>query len=452
MKTDRTKEVIISMLRQPTGRSFLDSGGTPQYDEDGNYTGSLHGYGRAYERNQGRDFEAEPEAMVEFRAHRRRVYDRACEAGETDVPAVDIEFSLSTYHFLVEALDYSEEWDEFYAAWIENETEMAKALDAQRHARFYGPATEPAQQVSEPEATDPTAAATDEPDPTEYLWLSDSLKQALQQKPEDEGIIPYFKRMGLWGADAIVPRDRSDTHYLEDMRDFVEWLRLMGCKVSGIYGDGEPFVENTYNHESSVDQTLQYLYMTVEDVPERWTEEHDLFDTTLVLLQIHNGADVRGGYTSPRAFYDVDNHILMVSDGGIYCADNAEHSWYTDDGYHWYPNLTKDILQERFGPDASWQDEKKLRLDNMPAYEEDDLDLEEEYEAWRVDMGYDKLEPVPEDQPELFGDEEHTEARNRLVTKSIRDYIVEVKQAIPVDSDHNGYCPICGGLLLAAPR
>ena len=61
--------VIASMLVENTGRNMLDSGGTPQYDADGNYIGSNEGYGRAYERNQARAgddpvaaFEAAPDS------------------------------------------------------------------------------------------------------------------------------------------------------------------------------------------------------------------------------------------------------------------------------------------------------------------------------------------------------------------------------------------------------
>ena len=49
--TRTTAEVIADMLRENTGKHFLDSGGA---------------YGRHWERNQDRDFSAEPYAEVEF--------------------------------------------------------------------------------------------------------------------------------------------------------------------------------------------------------------------------------------------------------------------------------------------------------------------------------------------------------------------------------------------------
>ena len=51
-----TGNVIASMLTENTGIALCDSGGSPQYDDDGKYIGSQHGYGRNWERNQGRNF------------------------------------------------------------------------------------------------------------------------------------------------------------------------------------------------------------------------------------------------------------------------------------------------------------------------------------------------------------------------------------------------------------
>jgi len=59
VKPNLTSVTIAAMLVEKVGRSFLDSGGTPKYDANGKYIGSDHGYGRAYERNTGRDFDAE---------------------------------------------------------------------------------------------------------------------------------------------------------------------------------------------------------------------------------------------------------------------------------------------------------------------------------------------------------------------------------------------------------
>lgn len=61
-----------------------------------------------------------------------------------------------------------------------------------------------------------------------------------------------------YGAPAIVKR--ADVPWLQSAQDFVA---LLGS-ARGIYGDGEPFVVNTYNGEDLLSQVLQYVYFTLE--------------------------------------------------------------------------------------------------------------------------------------------------------------------------------------------
>lgn len=49
------------------------------------------------------------------------------------------------------------------------------------------------------------------------------------------------------------------------------------------------YTVNTYNHDSDLSQTLQYSQVEIND-------------DTYFLIQIHNGADVRGGYTDAKLF------------------------------------------------------------------------------------------------------------------------------------------------------
>jgi len=84
---DLTKQVIAKMLKENTGSHFLDSGGSPKYDKNGNYLGSSHGYGRHFERNQLRTFEDEPYSIL-----------RIDEYG--------IEYTRNIFHFLTENLYY----------------------------------------------------------------------------------------------------------------------------------------------------------------------------------------------------------------------------------------------------------------------------------------------------------------------------------------------------------
>jgi len=85
---------------------------------------------------------------------------------------------------------------------------------------------------------------------------------------------------------------------------------------------------NTYNGECNLSQSLLYNLITKEEYGS------DLYDTDFIILQIHNGCDIRGGYTDPVIFTGDIDYFLMFSDGSIQCENG--HNWYTDDTNHWY--------------------------------------------------------------------------------------------------------------------
>jgi len=71
---------------------------------------------------------------------------------------------------------------------------------------------------------------------------------------------------------------------------------------------------NTCNHECSLTQTLQFI------------ELGDTYDSNIIALSVHNGADVRGGYTDYKIFeietdlfyswyfeYDEENHFDLIA-------------------------------------------------------------------------------------------------------------------------------------------
>ena len=87
-------------------------------------------------------------------------------------------------------------------------------------------------------------------------------------------------------------------------------------------------IVNTYNYESSVDQILQYMMFSWQD------------NCPFIMLQIHGGADARGGYTAPHFFafktreHHIDEFLICDGDYTVMCGDEQ---WYTDDhGCHWY--------------------------------------------------------------------------------------------------------------------
>jgi hypothetical protein len=102
---------------------------------------------------------------------------------------------------------------------------------------------------------------------------------------------------------------------------------------------GDVYTINTYNHESMLDQVCQYV---------SWSDNNGHH----MLLSIHGGCDVRGGYTKPRCFM-IDEDWLPDSNATIFCTgyadndrqthlpnvkdvDDGHHNWDTyDGGYHW---------------------------------------------------------------------------------------------------------------------
>lgn len=207
---NKTSEVLAAMLKENTGSHMLDSGGV---------------YGRNWQRNQDRDFNAEDSATLRF------------DTWGTD-HNLSIDLTLNVYHWLLERCEYDSELD-----------------------------------------------------------------SRLQQIIEDS--------------------DRY-TSYGECLELFFDQLRANeDNELTGLYGDGDPVGDNTYNGESLLSQVLQYTYF-------------ELNGESYIALQIHGGCDVRGGYTSPRIF-SCDDSILFTSDGSIYCSNiECRASWYTDDAYHFY--------------------------------------------------------------------------------------------------------------------
>lgn len=114
---------------------------------------------------------------------------------------------------------------------------------------------------------------------------------------------------------------REEEHELAIMEEFVEFL-----SATGIYGDGDPITVNTYNGNCVLGQTLQFVFFTHQD-------------SSYILLQIHGGCDVRGGYTNARVFA-ADEGVLSFADATIFAdgegAFNDLPYWYTDDSYHFY--------------------------------------------------------------------------------------------------------------------
>ena len=146
--------------------------------------------------------------------------------------------------------------------------------------------------------------------------------------------------------------------WTEELNDYAAsrndyWLEIMESFPQSM-GWKRLFTENSYNHESLLSQVIQYtVYYTGEEY--------------LVALQIHGGADVRGGYTAPRIFSIDEEYSLVMEDASIYCTGDAvdsdgphrldgnAHEWYYEGEY-----------SREYSPYAMSERRDLLKLDYLP--------------------------------------------------------------------------------------
>lgn len=231
-----------------------------------------------------------------------------------------------------------------------------------------------------------------------YHWLEDRLIY----DPEMDRI---FR---LWAA-ASSRKEESWFSLVESFTEAVK-AKVQAAGKLGRWGnyypsDWQGATINTYNGEDALSQTIQYTLFQARG-------EH------YCLLSIHNGCDVRGGYTEPRVFTFreeptdlMSNASLTLSCAGVQRDDPsqltldgsplpppAHHYWDSDNGGY------------------SWRDENSHEVDFT-------------------------FEPIPDgispaDLPALLRAE-----RSYRTTDLVISY----------DDSENGYCPLCGAPLTVSP-
>ena len=97
-------------------------------------------------------------------------------------------------------------------------------------------------------------------------------------------------------------KDREGS-YLQDIEDFIESI-----------GAEAGYSENSYNRDSCLSQVIQY-------------QTFRLGEGEYVALQVHQGADVRGGYTRPYIFELTDEYALAYESGSIECEGEGAHRY-----------------------------------------------------------------------------------------------------------------------------
>lgn len=128
------------------------------------------------------------------------------------------------------------------------------------------------------------------------------------------------------------------------------WLEIMETFPQSM-GWRLLFTENSYNRESLLSQVIQY----------------SVYDSGYVALQVHGGADVRGGYTAPRIFSMDYEYDLLMESATIYCTGDAVDS----DGPHAFDWNGGEWTHEgeyskEYDPYAMSQRADLLKLDYLP--------------------------------------------------------------------------------------
>lgn len=111
------------------------------------------------------------------------------------------------------------------------------------------------------------------------------------------------------------------------------WLVCMEEFVRNVLGIEYVRATNTYNFDNVLDNDIQFI-MTYWDNPSRKIE----LEAPIIILQTHNGCDIRGGYPKPRIFTleEPDQFMLAMTDLDVQC-EKCGMRWYSDDsGCNWY--------------------------------------------------------------------------------------------------------------------
>ncbi len=138
-------------------------------------------------------------------------------------------------------------------------------------------------------------------------------------------------------------KSKEDTYYLQDMEDFSK------SKHNEHYAGNH--TTNTYNYENLLDQVLQYSIFEIDN-------------EVYIILQIHNGCDVRGGYTKPYIFHVSDYDYFVMQQSDVTCGTiDGNFIWDSDNcGYDWYPANDEHKLEIEFKDNKAYDKKTKKEL------------------------------------------------------------------------------------------
>jgi len=158
---------------------------------------------------------------------------------------------------------------------------------------------------------------------TEYPYCRKSVYQHLVDSLEY--LDQANKDLVAWVAADPYHWDKNpDGRCLSSTDDVMEYMSLYHGFGAGDNGKNlDARSDNTYNGECDLTQNLQYVYLG------------DTYDCDIIALSIHNGADLRGGYTNykifridPDMFYDWYLEPDVILQDPDDWKDYAVQSWW----------------------------------------------------------------------------------------------------------------------------
>ena len=175
-------------------------------------------------------------------------------------------------------------------------------------------------------------------------------------------LLPVYEHLSQYAdycpeLDAIWQRFASRTAYgsrSEDWEDFLSHLGAIG-EVSGLYGEGQPVYQNTYETDSCFSEDFCCTLFTFEGEYEK-LESHGLYDGTFALLQYGTAY----GPSGPGIIVECEESILGVGSPVLYCEN--DHIWnWQGWGWDWVGSGQEEKL-DKFPAFDNWEE-----LSDLPA-------------------------------------------------------------------------------------
>jgi hypothetical protein len=178
---------------------------------------------------------------------------------------------------------------------------------------------------------------------TGRAWQQNQLKTLEDFKAEPEayfegGEWPEVGKSTFWILVNNLKHDAGLTAaYHEFAKDYEEeswleinelWLNKLGVPEGGDFYSESRYTFNTYNWSDDWlgDQTLQGT-------------SFGMGGTHYLILQVHGGADVRGGYTRPQVFElleGMDGFIMSGGNADFGCNSKEYQNQFRVNGFSWY--------------------------------------------------------------------------------------------------------------------